>query len=390
MARNRRISMTHEGWYYLVLVGALLIGAMLREINLLLLLSVLLAGPLFLCWRLVLITLRGLTIRRRMPRGVCAGDLLVVNLEVTNGRRKTTSWALVAEEQIVRLNGAREAPVKPAVFFSHIQAGQTRRREYRGRLPQRGRYRVGPLRISTRFPFGLFHGLVIVDQVDTLTVYPRLGNLTAAWRSRHRESHEGTQRRKLGHARMSGDFYGVREWQNGDSRRWIHWRSSARHNTLVVRQFEQQRHRDVAVLLDLWEPRRPSTADRENVELAISFAATVVADACRRGGSNLLTAIGADTIELAGGAASPPVMEEVMTQLALAEATPSASLANLVEAVMPKTNSDAEIIVITSRKLTEENAAAVAALERRNERAPARRVLTVSTATDKLDEYFHL
>lgn len=390
MSRNRRVSMTSEGWYYLVLLGVLLIGAMLREINLLLLLSALLAGPLFLCWRVVLTTLRGLTIRRKMPRGVCAGDLLIVNLEVTNSRRKMTSWALVAEEQIVRLNGAREAPVKPAVFFSHIEAGKTRRREYRGRLPQRGRYRVGPLMVSTRFPFGLFRGTVSVDQVETLTVYPKLGRLTAAWRSRHRESHEGTQRRKQGHARMSGDFYGVREWRSGDSRRWIHWRSSARHNTLVVRQFEQQRHRDVAVLLDLWEPSRPTTADRENVELAISFAATVVSDACRRGGSNLLVAIGADGIELAGGAASPPVMEDVMTQLALAEATPSASLAELVDAVMPKTNSDAEIVVITSRELTDRDAALATALERRNDRAPARRVLTVSTATDKLDEFFHL
>ena len=390
MPRNRRVSMTPEGWYYLALIGALLIGAMLREINLLLLLSALLAGPLFLCWRLVLTTLRGLKIRRRMPRGVCAGDLLIVNLEVTNERPKTTSWALVAEEQIVRLNGSRETPVKPAVFFSHIQAGQTRRREYRGRLPQRGRYRVGPLKISTRFPFGLFRGVVTVDQVETLTVYPKLGRLTAAWRSRHRESHDGTQRRRQGQARMSGDFYGVREWKSGDSRRWIHWRSSARHDTLVVRQFEQQRHRDVAVLLDLWEPDRPTTAHRENVELAISFAATVISDACRRGGSNLLVAIGAETIELAGGAASPPVMEDIMAQLALAESTPAASLAKLVDAVIPKTNSDAEIVVITPRELTEEDAAVAALLERRNERAPARRVLTVSTATDKLDEFFHL
>ena len=390
MSRNRRVSMTPEGGYYLVLLGILLIGAMLREINLLILLSALLAGPLFLCWRLVLTTLRDLKVRRRIPRGVCAGDLLVVNLEITNARRKMGSWALIAEERIVRMNGAREAPVRPAVFFSHIQAGQTRRREYRGRLPQRGRYRVGPLLISTRFPFGLFRGTVTVDQVETLTVYPKLGRLTAAWRSRHRESHEGTQRRKMGHARMSGDFYGVREWQSGDSRRWIHWRSSARHNTLVVRQFEQQRHRDVAVLLDLWEPNRPTTTDRENVELAISFAATVVSDACRRGGSNLLMAIGSNSIELAGGAASPPVMEDVMAHLALAEPTPSASLAKLVDAVMPKTNSDAEIVIITSRKLTKEDAAVAAALEQRNERAPARRVLTVSTATDQLDKFFHL
>ncbi len=390
MLRNRRISITSEGQYYLVLISLLLIGAMLREINLLLLLSALLAGPMFLGWRLVLITLRGLKIRRKMPRGVCAGDLLIVNLEVTNSRRKNTSWALVAEEQIVRMNGSREAPVRPAVFFSHIQAGQTRQREYRGRLPQRGRYRVGPLKISTRFPFGLFRGTITVDQVDTLMVYPRLGRLTAAWRSRHRESHEGTQRRKQGQARMSGDFYGVREWQSGDSRRWIHWRSSARHNMLVVRQFEQQRHRDVAVLLDLWVPARPKMADRENVELAVSFAATVIADACRRGGGNLLMAVGAETIQLAGGAASPPVMEEVMAQLALAEATPVASLAKLVDAVLPKTSSDAEIVVITSRSLTGENSAALAVLERHSQRAPNRRVLTVSTTTDKLDEFFHL
>ncbi len=389
MLHRRRISLTSEGQYYLVLISLLLIGAMLREINLLLLLSALLAGPMFLGWRLVLITLRGLKIRRKMPRGVCAGDLLIVNLEVTNSRRKNTSWALVAEEQIVRMNGSREAPVRPAVFFSHIQAGQTRQREYRGRLPRRGRYRVGPLKISTRFPFGLFRGTITVDQVDTLMVYPRLGRLTAAWRSRHRESHEGTQRRKQGQARMSGDFYGVREWQSGDSRRWIHWRSSARHNMLVVRQFEQQRHRDVAVLLDLWVPARPKTAERENVELAVSFAATVIADACRRGGGNLLMAVGAETIQLAGGAASPPVMEEVMAQLALAEATPAASLARLVDAVLPKTSSDAEIVVITSRSLTGENSA-MAVLERHSQRAPNRRVLTVSTTTDKLDEFFHL
>ncbi|NLS93801.1 MAG: DUF58 domain-containing protein [Planctomycetaceae bacterium] len=390
MSRKPRISITHEGWYYLVLLGFLLIGAMLREINLLLLLTALLAGPLLLCWRLVWITLRSLKIRRKMPHGVCAGDLLVVNLEISNARRKTTSWALVAEEQIVRINGTRDAPVKPAVFFSHVKPGQTRRREYRGRLPQRGRYRVGPLKVSTRFPFGLFCGIVTFDQVDTLTVYPRLGRLTAAWRSRHRESLEGTQRRKQGHARMSGDFYGVREWQNGDSRRWIHWRSSARHNTLVVRQFEQQRHRDIAVLVDLWIPKRANTAQRENVELAVSFAATIVAEACRHGGSNLLTAVGTDTIRLAGGATSPPVMEDVMAHLALADATPSADLANLVDTVLPKTGSDAEVIVITSRELTDENAAALAALDRYQERVPSRRILTVSTAGEKLSEYFQL
>ncbi|NLY99434.1 MAG: DUF58 domain-containing protein [Pirellulaceae bacterium] len=385
---RRRISITSEGWYYLVLLAALLLAAMLREINLLRLLAALLSGPVLLCWRLVAVTLRGLEVRRQMPRGVCAGDLLVVDLEVANRRRRTTSWALVVEEEIVRLNGSDAAPVRPAVFFSHVEPGGTRRREYRGRLPQRGRYRVGPLKLSTRFPFGLFRGTLIDSRVETLTVYPRLGRLTAAWRSRRRESHEGTQRRQLGQARASGDFFGVREWQAGDSRRWIHWRSSARHQKLVVKQFEQQRHRDVAVLLDLWQPAAASAADRENVELAISFAATIVADACRRGGSNLLVALGGAGLGLCGGSASPPVMEEIMAELAVAEASPAASLAGLASAVMPRVSADAEVVVISTRKLAGEQAEVVAAIRRRSRRGPARRLLAVSTAEDELNEYY--
>ena len=385
---RRRISITSEGWYYLVLLAALLLAAMLREINLLLLLAALLSGPVLLCWRLVAVTLRGLEVRRQMPRGVCAGDLLVVDLEVANRRRRTTSWALVVEEEIVRLNGSDAAPVRPAVFFSHVEPGGTRRREYRGRLPQRGRYRVGPLKLSTRFPFGLFRGTLIDSRVETLTVYPRLGRLTAAWRSRRRESHEGTQRRQLGQARASGDFFGVREWQAGDSRRWIHWRSSARHQKLVVKQFEQQRHRDVAVLLDLWQPAGATAADRENVELAISFAATIVADACRRGGSNLLVALGGAGLGLCGGSASPPVMEEIMAELAVAEASPAASLAGLASAVMPRVSADAEVVVISTRKLAGEQAEVVAAIRRRSRRGPARRLLAVSTAEDELNEYY--
>lgn len=385
---RRRISITSEGWYYLVLLAFLLAAAMLREINLLLLLAALLSGPMLLCWRLVVITLRGLEVRRQMPRGVCAGDLLVVDLEVANRRKRTTSWALVVEEEIVRLNGADAAPVRPAVFFSHVEPGDTRRREYRGRLPQRGRYRVGPLKLSTRFPFGLFRGTLIDSRVDTLTVYPRLGRLTAAWRSRRRESHEGTQRRQLGQARASGDFFGVREWQAGDSSRWVHWRSSARHQKLVVRQFEQQRHRDVAVLLDLWQPAGARAADRENVELAISFAATIVADACRRGGSNLLVAIGGEGLDLCGGSASPPVMEEIMAQLAVAEASPAASLAGLASTVMPKVSADAEVVVISTRKLAGEHAEVMAAIRRRSRRGPARRLVAVSTAEEELNEYY--
>ena len=68
----------------------------------------------------------------------------------------------------------------------------------------------------------------------------------------------------------------------------------------MVLQFEQSRNRDVALLLDLWQPDQPTAADRENVELAVSFAATVVADLCRKGDSNVY-------LSTLGGRGSPMV-----------------------------------------------------------------------------------
>ncbi len=55
-------------------------------------------------------------------------------------------------------------------------------------------------------------------------------------------------------ARKAGsgvDFYGLREYQMGDPRRWINWRASARHEqNLFVNQFEQERIADVGIILD--------------------------------------------------------------------------------------------------------------------------------------------
>ena len=36
------------------------------------------------------------------------------------------------------------------------------------------------------------------------------------------------------------DYYGVREYVRGDSLRHIHWRSSARHGQLIVKEYQQE------------------------------------------------------------------------------------------------------------------------------------------------------
>ena len=218
-----------------------------------------LAGPLLLSHHLAKHTLRGLVIQRRLPRAVCAGDLLVVHLAVVNSRRRIGCWILALEDTVRRLGngrGKRNGLIDgPTVIFPYIAARQTANGDYRGRLTQRGRYRLGPMRASTRFPFGLFRYSFACGTSATLTVLPRLGRLTQQWRALRHESFAGRREHRPG---IEGDFYGLRPWQRGDSRRWIHWRTSARSGEVMVRQFKQPHSRDAAIVLDLWQPHAPA------------------------------------------------------------------------------------------------------------------------------------
>jgi uncharacterized protein (DUF58 family) len=382
-----RTAICREGWYYLGVLAFVLCAAMLRQVNLLLILAGMLVGPVLFSWRLVAATLRRLEVRRKLPRGLCAGDRLSVNLELENPRKRLGSWVVVVEDQI-RRDGDGTPPLRPTVLFGYVPASQGQSRVYRGRLFQRGRYRLGPLRISTRFPFGIFRRTRTLDQHDTLLVYPRLGRLTQAWATRHHETFEAAHRRERRESRISGEFFGVREWRQGDNRRWIHWRSSARHGRLVVRQFEQHRTRDVALLLDLWQPAAPAAKDLENVELAVSFAATVLTDLCRKEGSDLLLGITAAEPVCLAGPASMVLHEDAMEALALAEASAEERLSALLKQALDQLETGSDVILVTTRPVDLSDARFAAMSHDLYRRQLARRIRVVNTASEELAEVF--
>ncbi|QUW23659.1 DUF58 domain-containing protein [Sporosarcina sp. Marseille-Q4063] len=60
---------------------------------------------------------------------------------------------------------------------------------------------------------------------------------------------------------------GVRDYQSGDRVSWIHWKSFARTQTLMTKEFEDRRSQDLLVIFD----GRPSETFEEQVELAASI-----------------------------------------------------------------------------------------------------------------------
>ncbi len=379
-----------EGWRYLVLLAAIFGLAMLRQINLVLVLAGMLVGPLVFGWWLAVATLRGLKVSRKMPRRVCAGDPLIVHLKLSNSRRWLGSWAVVVNDEIRREGaGPQEPPIRPQTVFSYVRAGATCDAVCEGRLWRRGRYRLGPLNVSTRFPFGLIRRSVAVDLPDTLYVYPRLGRLARPWRVRHREAFEGSQRREQRHSQHSGDFFGVRGWQSGDSRRWIHWRSSARHGNLVVRQFECYRNRDAAVLVDLWRPERPGPEHLDNVELAVSLAATLIEDLCRKASGELWLGIGGQEMLWATGPASPIVLENALERLAIAEASSEDRLSELLKQAVRQIDAAVEVVLVSPRALDLHDLTQCSAIQDNPAwRSAAARIRLINTASEQLAEDF--
>jgi uncharacterized protein (DUF58 family) len=381
-----------EGIYYLGVLAIVFLGAMIRQVNLLLLFASLLACPPILAWRLAKVTTHGLSVRRRFPSHVFAGDPLLVQVELTNHRKRFSSWAIVVEDRIQSRTVEQtkdQASFRPAVYFEHIAPGESHKKTYTGYLPRRGRYQIGDMRISTRFPFGFFRRVLSAGDKKSFIVFPRLGELASGWITKQHEASESLQRKRYRPSRVSGEFLGVRQWQMGDSRRWVHWRSTAKHGEMVVRQFEQNQNRDAAVLIDLWEPTKPNGKVKENVELAVSFAATLVNLIARQGGCNLSLGTIDGQPELHTGPTSTPLVEQHLERLAMLEPHREDHLCDLLLIALAQTEPNADLILVSHRPVALSDPHRFEQL--RNDprlRSLAQRLRIVDTSDPALDEFF--
>jgi uncharacterized protein (DUF58 family) len=351
---RRVVTIGHEGVYYLFVLAFILGGAALRDVNLLFVLAGLMIGPLLLNWRIVVLAVRQLGVDRRLPQQVFAGQPFVVQVRVQNRRRRLGSWLVVVEdvvqaEGVDRDTGQRPVRVRARVLLPYIAAGRANRAEYRLVLPRRGTYRFGPLRMGTGFPLGLFRATVRQRQAERLLVYPRLGQLSPGWTRLLESSPLGRYQTSPRQGPVDGDYYGLREWRYGDSRRWIHWRTSAKLGQLAVRQFEQLQNRDLALVLDLWRPASPTPESLACVERAVSFAATVVEELCRRGGSRLLVALAAAESGTWSATASSLFARQTMERLAMARGCPENGLAETLRGAIENLQPGVQLIVVSTR-----------------------------------------
>src|SRR5436190_14649316 len=149
MPIRRRAWLTREGWYYLAVLVFIIGGAVLRSVNLLVILAGTMIAPLLFNWRLAMASLTGLVIIRRLPTQILAGEPLTVEIHVQNKRWWMSTWLLRVEDWIEGQgtgDRGQARAVRAETTIAHVPAGGQAVGTYRITLHRRGRYRFGPLR----------------------------------------------------------------------------------------------------------------------------------------------------------------------------------------------------------------------------------------------------
>jgi uncharacterized protein (DUF58 family) len=113
---------------------------------------------------------------------------------------------------------------------------------------QRGEFVLGPLRVVNSDPFGLFEVERKINATTRLVVYPSTVDVVQfALPVGQLPGGEAIRRRT--HT-ITTNASGVREYAPGDSLNRIHWRSSARRERLIVKEFELDPLADIWIAVD--------------------------------------------------------------------------------------------------------------------------------------------
>ena len=392
MPKFTAISICREGWIFLLILGFLIASALLRNVNLLILMSGMMIGPFLIHWWIVTWALRQIEIERRFPKEVCANDLLVVDLTVHNRRQRFSSWFLTVEDTIYCEHPSRpNTRQKVASIVPHLAANRSFTTSYQGRLEMPGRYRFGPLQISTRFPFGLLQRSVTLNKTETLIVYPQIGTLSRKWTTLLTSTNPSSRRTRHRKDHMEGSFYALRDWRSGDSKRWIHWRTSAKHGELKVREFEQQRSQNIAIILELWAPKQANPHQLSTIRQAVSFTATIAEDLCRHGDSDLLVTASGSEAMLAYGAGSNLLLREIMTQLACITHTSQDNLPVVLKQALEKSSNGTQLVLISSRPVDLNDTQRFADVWKNPQQAfRIESIICINAASNEIDEYFQM
>ena len=237
----RKLKFTREGKFFVGITLGVGFAAINTGNNLLYLLLGMLLALIIVSGLMSELSLRDLTVVRRLPLRAQVGRPHLVEIEVFNHKGRVPSYAIEVED----LRAGQ--PADKRCFFLKISPKSAQVAAYRRTPAKRGRDKHVGFRIATRFPFGLFEKSREVPAEGELIIYPAVDPLQLPVLSTgHHVGGESSFGR--GHG---DDYLGLRLLRDGEDPRDVHWRKSASAGHLVVRERAREARPDVLLPLDI-------------------------------------------------------------------------------------------------------------------------------------------
>lgn len=186
--------------------------------------------------------IRGLSLERSTrEQRANVGDVLEENYRLANKSLVPAPWIEVANQSPMPLAAGSR-------LFTLVMRRQQRNYTARSWLTRRGGFPLGPTRVTTGDPFGLFSARKTILPDETLVVFPIIYEIPSFPFPYGLLPGGQVIRRKS--PDITPHAAGVREYVHGDAMKRIHWSTSARRNRLMVKEFEQDPNAEIWLYLD--------------------------------------------------------------------------------------------------------------------------------------------
>jgi uncharacterized protein (DUF58 family) len=258
-------------------------------------------------------------VRRTNPERVRAGSKVKVTLEIKNRGRGPAPHLLLEDRVPTDVAGR-------ARFALHgVEPKGRRYASYELRPPRRGHYQVGPLTLTSTDPFGLARRASAAAPTASILVHPRVEPLALPRDFGDRRSLAvSALRQPIG--AQGEDFYTLREYNEGDDLRKVHWPATAKRGRYMIRQEETPWHTRATVVFDDRTSAHDGIGDTSSFERVIEATASIVDLYHRSGYTYRLTGATAAGLQASKGSPhfnrSLDLLATVMTSGAGAEGDP--------------------------------------------------------------------
>lgn len=261
-ARGRNLEITKAGWLFIVLTLAVGFAAINSGSNLL--------HVVFGC-QIGMIVASGVfseqmvqraVVRRTLESSAHAGSAAALRIELRNRGERGELFAVSVEDDDQKPGWGSANPV----FSLALSPGKSRRFGSQVVLPRRGKHRLPPAVVATRFPFGLFIKRRELPRGPEVLVYPKVH---AVELSHSPVAQTGDGESAAGAMSRAGEFFGLREYRDGDDMHRIHWPATARLGRTVVAEFESHG------ISEHWIDLEPGVSGTEGFEARVEEAASV-------------------------------------------------------------------------------------------------------------------